>query len=130
MICETIIRYDKEGKRSKINRIKSSSCYFIGFYNCFTFALPIFILTIIPNEFLAVFFMINLFFIAPLAFLYPTVRELGDGKDSLKFLLTNIISLLVKVIIGILFQKQNEKKNKHYLKFNLSYLDIHDLTTE
>ena len=43
------------------------------------FALPIFILTIIPNEFLAVFFMINLFFIA-LTFLYPTVRELGEAK--------------------------------------------------
>ena len=115
MICETIIRYDKEGKKIEINRIKSSSCYFIGFFIiALPFALPIFILTIIPNEFLAVFFMINLFFIAPLTFLYPTVRELNDGKDSLKnFLLTNIISTLVKVIIGILFSETKRKlRNK------------------
>ena len=114
MIYETIIRYDKEGKKIEINRIKSSSCYFLGL---FIIALSFFILTIIPSvkddikEFLAVFFMINLFFIAPLTFLYPTVRELSDGKDSLKnFLLTNIISLLIKVIIGILFSETKRKK--------------------
>ena len=117
MIYETIVKYDEEGKQILINRIKSSSCYFLGF---FIIVSSIFGLITFESykasinedlkKFLPIILLLNLLFIAPLTFIYPTVREFTDGKDSIKnFFLTNIIASLIKIIIAILFSKQPKK---------------------
>ena len=122
MIFETKVKYDKDGNQVLINRIKSSACIIIGFS---IIVLSFYFLSVdnpkinyhgfiiyLNRDYVIIFSIINILFLAPVIFIYPIVREMIGGRDEMKgFVLSNLISVSIKLAIGYLFKKNKDKKS-------------------